>query len=132
MQTPEKKDNLKLRRIAGGLRKQVTVLVMSLLSVTSFQAIGHAQNNQESTMNSTAVITHLRDDLCQPCAHSGRVQRSFLIPQDSVRFDCNIPQTQNSNTQTSSRCSIYGRRTNFLMMNRYRKLISQRARRTSW
>jgi hypothetical protein len=58
MQTPEMKHNLKLRRIAVGLQKQVTVLVMSLLSVTSFHEIGHAQNIQESTMNSNAVITY--------------------------------------------------------------------------
>ena len=58
MQTPEMKDSLKLRRIAVGLRKRVTVLVMSFLSVTSFHAIGHAQNNQGSTMNSNAVITY--------------------------------------------------------------------------
>jgi pimeloyl-ACP methyl ester carboxylesterase len=58
MQTPEVKDNFKLRRTAVGLRKQVTVLVMSFLSVASFHAIGHAQNNQGSTMNSNAVITY--------------------------------------------------------------------------
>jgi hypothetical protein len=67
MQTPEMKDNLKLRRIAVGLRKQVTVLVMSLLSVTSFQAIGHAQNNQVSTMNSNAVITSWLRCRCLCC-----------------------------------------------------------------
>jgi pimeloyl-ACP methyl ester carboxylesterase len=42
MQTPAVKDNFKLRRTAVGLRKQVTVLVMSFLSVASFHAIGHA------------------------------------------------------------------------------------------
>ena len=58
MQTREMKDNLKLRRTGVGLRKQMTVLVMSFLSVASFHAIGHAQNNQGSTMNSSAVITY--------------------------------------------------------------------------
>jgi hypothetical protein len=58
MKTPKTKDNLKLRRIAVGLSRYVTVLIMSLLSVTSFHAIGPAQNNQGSTMNSDAVTTY--------------------------------------------------------------------------
>ena len=58
MKTPKTKDNLRPRRIAVGLREQVIVLVMSLLSISSFHAIGHAQNNQHSTMNSNVVITY--------------------------------------------------------------------------
>jgi pimeloyl-ACP methyl ester carboxylesterase len=58
MKTPKTKDSLKLRRIAVGLSRYVTVLIMSLLSVTSFHAIGRAQNNQGSTMNSDAVTTY--------------------------------------------------------------------------
>ena len=58
MKTPKTKDNLKLRCIAVGLRRYVTVLIMSLLSTTSFHAIGRPQNNQGSTVNSDAVTTY--------------------------------------------------------------------------
>jgi len=45
MKTPKTKDNLELRRIAVGLSRYVTVLIMSLLSVTSFP---NTTNNSET------------------------------------------------------------------------------------